>query len=201
MLEKGIAYTQDPGRQLGPGRPDRARQRAGRSTAAAGAAARSSRSARSPATTWRSRSTPTSCWPTSPTARTRLPGRLARARAADAGALDRQERRRALRVPARRSAVPTAQLIQRRPHVRLHDPRRHDHGRDLLRRRARAPAGRCTPRAAIRRSPRSSRSARPAAPPRPSSRTQEKEGMPTGPRRHAPADGTSRSRSGSATTC
>ena len=35
----------------------------------------------------------------------------------------------------------TRHADRRRPHVRLHDARRHHHGRDLLRRRARAPAG------------------------------------------------------------
>jgi leucyl-tRNA synthetase len=70
----------------------------------------------------------------------RLPGRLARARAPDAGALDRQERRRALCLHARhpwrrRCAHPG------RPDVRLHHARRHHQGRHLLRRGARAPAG------------------------------------------------------------
>ena len=69
-----------------------------------------------------------------------LPGRLARTRAADAGTLDRQERGRALRVPARdprrqRRADPG------RPPARVHDARRHHQGRHLLRRRARASAG------------------------------------------------------------
>jgi leucyl-tRNA synthetase len=42
MLEKGIAVRKYPGRQLGPGGPDRAGQRAGDRRQAAGAAARRS---------------------------------------------------------------------------------------------------------------------------------------------------------------
>jgi leucyl-tRNA synthetase len=49
---QGHRLQEDPDRQLGPGRPDRARQRAGGGRAAAGAAAPSSRSARSRAITW-----------------------------------------------------------------------------------------------------------------------------------------------------
>ena len=61
------------------------------------------------------------------------PAGLARARAHDAGELDRPQRRRALRlsVRARRRAAPAE---------RVHDARRHDHGRDVLRRRRRASA-------------------------------------------------------------
>ena len=69
----------------------------------------------------------------------RQDARLARAREDDAGELDRQERGRALRVPARdpRRARPAG---RRRPAVRVHDARRHDHGRDVRRGRARASA-------------------------------------------------------------
>ncbi len=93
---------------------------------------------------------------------------LAGARAADAGELDRPQRGRALRLHARhprrrRRADPG------RPHVRLHDACRHDHGRHLLRRRARASAGAARGAVPTPRSRPSSRSARPAAPPRPSS--------------------------------
>ena len=59
--------------------------------------------------------------------------RLARAREADAGELDRPQRGRELRLPLRdrRRAEAAA---------RLHDARRHDHGRDVQRDRRRAPA-------------------------------------------------------------
>ena len=66
------------------------------------------------------------------------PARLARARAPDAGKLDRQVRGPALRLPAqdrgrRRPADPGRQT------VRLHHPRRHHHGRHLLRGRPEHP--------------------------------------------------------------
>jgi hypothetical protein len=66
--------------------------------------------------------------------------RAGRARQADAGELDRPQRGRALRLHARhpRRRRPAD---RRRPHVRVHHARRHDHGRDLRRRRAGAPAG------------------------------------------------------------
>ena len=67
---------------------------------------------------------------------------------------------------------------QRRPDVRLHDPRRHHHGRDLLRRRARAPAGHARGQDATRRWPPSSKSARRAAPPRPSWRRRKRKACP-----------------------
>ncbi len=66
------------------------------------------------------------------------------------------------------------QADRRRPALRLHDARRHDHGRHLLRRRARASAGAARRRARPRRSPPSSSRARPAAPPRPSWRRRQK---------------------------
>ena len=55
---------------------------------------------------------------------------------------------------------------RRRQDVRVHHARRHHHGRDLLRRRARAPAGHA--RREQPSSPPSSKNARPAAPPKPS---------------------------------
>ena len=82
----------------------------------------------------------------------RLPGRLARARAADAGALDRQERGVRFRLPARHRRGDGAAA---RAAAWVFTTRRHHHGRHLLRRRARAPAGR-TPRQTNRRSPPSS---------------------------------------------
>jgi leucyl-tRNA synthetase len=63
------------------------------------------------------------------------------ARAHDAGELDRQERRRASPSRARHRGD-DGKPIGERLYVRLHDASRHDHGRDLLRGRARAPAGR-----------------------------------------------------------
>ena len=59
--------------------------------------------------------------------------RLARAREADAGELDRAQRGRELRLPLRDRRRAEAAS-------RLHDARRHDHGRDLLRHRRRASA-------------------------------------------------------------
>ena len=106
------------------------------------------------------------------------PARLARARQADAGELDRQERGRALRLPARDPRRRRRADPGRRAPVRLHDPRRHHHGRDLLRRRARASAGRARRGDAIPRSPPSSRSARPAARPRPSWRRRRRRACP-----------------------
>ena len=103
--------------------------------------------------------------------------RLARARAADAGALDRQERGRALRLHARHSRR-RRRADRRRPHVRLHDARRHHHGRDLLRRRARASAGHARGQATTRRWPPSSSTARRAAPPRPSWRRRRRKACP-----------------------
>jgi leucyl-tRNA synthetase len=56
----------------------------------------------------------------------------------DAGQLDRQEPRRALRVHARHLRHRRC-AHRRRPDVRVHHTRRHDHGRHVLRRRCRAP--------------------------------------------------------------
>ncbi len=125
----------DPGRQLGSGRPDRARQRAGhrRPRLALG---RAGREARDPGLL------PEDHAVRRRAARLRADraAGLARARQGDAGALAGQERGRALRVPARHPRS-FRQADRRRPPARLHDPRRHDHGRDLLRGRARASAG------------------------------------------------------------
>ena len=114
------------------------------------------------------------------------PARLARAREADAGELDRQERGRALRLPARhprrrRRADPG------RAAVRLHDPRRHHHGRDLLRRGARAPAGHACGEAQRRSSPPSSTKCKAGGTTEAELATQEKKGVPTGLMVDAPA--------------
>ena len=92
-----------PGRQLGPGRPDRARQRAGHRRARL-ALGRARREARDPGLL------PEDHEVRRRAARVRAdrPARLARARQADAGALARQERGRALRLPARHPRRPTA---------------------------------------------------------------------------------------------
>ena len=131
---------EDPDRQLGPHRPDRAGQRAGgrRPRLAQRRRRRETRdSGLLPGHHAIRRRTAGRCQRQH---RAALPGRLARTGAADAGTLDRQERRCALRVPApdpRRDR----RAHSRRPHVRVHDTRRHHQGRHLLRRRARAPAG------------------------------------------------------------
>jgi hypothetical protein len=137
---QGHRLQEDADRQLGPGRPDRAGQRAGGRRPRL-AQRRHRREARDPgllpghhavrrrAAGRRDRQHPP-----------RLPGRLARARAPDAGALDRQERRRALRLHARHPRR-VGCAHPGRPHARLHHARRHHHGRDLLRRGAGAPAG------------------------------------------------------------
>ena len=65
MLEKGIAYKKTQVGELGPGRPDRARQRAGDRRPRLAHRRASSRSARFPATTSPSRSTRTNCSPRS----------------------------------------------------------------------------------------------------------------------------------------
>ncbi len=61
---QGHRLPQDADRQLGPGRPDRARQRTGRRRSRLALERASSRSAKSPATTSASRSTPKNCSPT-----------------------------------------------------------------------------------------------------------------------------------------
>ncbi|CFO02229.1 Uncharacterised protein [Bordetella pertussis] len=126
---------QDPGRQLGSGRPDGAGQRTGhrRARLALGRPGRKARDPRLLPAHHRLRR------------RTAGPGEhqpagLARARAPDAGELDRQVRGPALRLPSphrrrRRQADPGRQAVC------VHHPRRHHHGRDVLRGSARAPAG------------------------------------------------------------
>ena len=99
---------QDADRQLGPGGPDRAGQRAGRGRPRL-AQRRAGGKARDPGLLpgdheVRRRTAGRRQRPGAPG----LPGRLARARAPDAGALDRQERRRALRLHARHPRTPTA---------------------------------------------------------------------------------------------
>ena len=125
--------------------------------------------------------------------------RLARARQADAGELDRQERGRALRLPARHPRR-RRRADRRRPPVGLHDARRHDHGRHLLRRRARASARAARRRVEPARSPPSSSRARPAGRPRPRSRRRTSAAS-TPASSSSIRSATSRFRSGSATTC
>ena len=194
MLEKGIAYRQDAGRQLGPGRPDGARERAGdrRPRLAYRRAGREARDSRLLPAHHRLRR-----------GAARIPrshARLARAREDDAGELDRQERRRAFRVPARNSRSGW-QPDRRRPHVRVHDARRHDHGRHVRRRRSRAPdraargevepeARRIHRRMPARQRDRGRRS-----------RRWKRRAMPTGLYVTPSADRRAHRRSGSATTC
>ncbi len=71
-------------------------------------------------------------------------------------------------------------LIQDGKHVRLHHARRHHHGRDLLRRGARASAGRARRAAQPARSRPSSRNARRGGTTEAELATQEKKGVPTG---------------------
>ena len=79
-----------------------------------------------------------------------------------AGQLDRPQRRRALRLPARDPRC-GGSADRRRQAVGVHDPRRHHHGRDLLRGGRRASAGHAGRADRIRSSPRSSRNASTAA--------------------------------------
>ena len=130
---KGHRLPQDAGRQLGSGRPDGARQRAGDRRPRL-AHRRGGREARDP------RLLPQDHRLRGGAARVPRPdARLARAREDDAGELDRQEPGRALRLPARHPRR-RRRADRRRPDVRIHHARRHDHGRDVLRRRRRAPA-------------------------------------------------------------
>ncbi len=154
--------------ELGSGRPDGARQRAGdrRPRLAHGSGGREARdpdvlhgdhalrrgAARGP----------------------RAAARLARARAHHAGQLDREEHRGAVCFSLRASAISRHEsfvffqrkrlvLRQERLALGLHHPRRHDHGRHFRRRRGRASACHATPRGTIQRLPLSSRSASAAA--------------------------------------
>ena len=132
MLEKGIAYRKtqvvnwDPvdqtvlaNEQVIDGR--------------AGAPARPWKNARFPATTSRSPTTP-ELLDHADGQTTRPRSQLARARAPDAGELDWQER--GVRLPSPTTSGGRRRADWRRAHVRVHHPRRHHHGRDLLRRGA-----------------------------------------------------------------
>ena len=140
--------TKDRRRQLGPGRPDRARERTGdrRSRLALRCAGRKHRSQSTCAS-------PTT--PSSSRISTSCPA--GRARESDAGELDRQERRRTLRVYARHSRR-DGNADRRRPHVRV-TTRADDHGRHVLRGGAEHPLA-AHARSRIRGLPRSSRNAR-----------------------------------------
>ncbi len=156
---EGHRLPEDQRRQLGPGRPDGARERAGDRRPRL-ALRRAGREARDP-----------DVLPADHRLRRRAPvvprpdARLAGAREDDAGELDRQERGRALRLHARHSRHEgeSRQADRRRPDVRVHDARRHDHGRHVLRGRRRASARDACGGSRIRRSPRSSPSASAAA--------------------------------------
>jgi CBS domain-containing protein len=111
--------------ELGPGRPDRARQRAGHRRQAAGAPVRRWKSARSRSGSCASPTTPRSCW---------TPRRLDGwpEQVDHAAQLDRALRGRLDRLRHRR---------QRRAARHLHHPPGHPDGRHLRGRRRRAPAG------------------------------------------------------------
>ena len=192
---KGHRLPQDPGRQLGPGRPDRAGQRAGDRRQGL-AHRRHGRAARDP------RLLPQDQRLRRRAARPHAAqaAGLARAREADAGELDRQERRRALRLHARHQGR-QRQADPGRPHVRLHDARRHHHGRDLLRRGARASARARTPRKNRPEGRRLHRGVQERRHHRGRARHAGKEGRAHRPDRARTRSPTSRSRSGSATTC
>ena len=147
LKDAGKGHRQaKPDRQLGPGGPDRARQRAG-----------DRRSWLAYRRGGGKREIPMYYLKITDYAEELLDhadqiARLARAGAPDAGELDRQERGRRFAFPTT-SAAPTA-LPSGRTHVGLHHARRHHHGRHLLRggaakhplastpRGARNPAGR-----------------------------------------------------------
>ena len=179
MLGSRHRLPQDADRQLGPGGPDRARQRAGRGRPRL-AQRRAGREARDPGLLpgdheIRRRTAGRRQRPRAPG----LPGRLARARAADAGALDRQERRRALRLPARhprrrrraRSRTAACTSSRRAPTPSRASPSA------PWRPSTRWPR---TPRRPTPSSRPSSRSARRAAPPRPNWRCARRKAGPPG---------------------
>ncbi len=119
---------EDPGRELGPGGPDRACQRTGHRRQGL-AHRRHGREARD------SRLLPRDHQIRGRTAGgARHAARLAGAGESDAGELDRQESGRALRISVHAGG-------QGRKAVGVHHPRRHHHGRHLRRRRRRASAG------------------------------------------------------------
>jgi leucyl-tRNA synthetase len=126
-----------------------------------------------------------------------LPGWPERVQA-DAGELDRQERGRALCLHRTTSAA-RRRADRRRPHVRVHHARRHHHGRDLLRRGARAPAGRAC-RATNPALAAFIEECKRAAPPRPSWPRKRRRACPPACS-SPPAHRQLRSRCGSATTC
>ncbi len=125
---KRCRLQEDPGRELGPGGPDRARQRTGHRRPRL-AHRRGGRKTRDPRLLPRHHQI---------RRRTALGARhaagLARAGQDHASQLDRQEHRRALRLSLRAGR-------QARETVGIHHPRRHHHGRHLLRRRRRTSAG------------------------------------------------------------
>ena len=156
---EGHRVQEDRRRQLGSGRPDRARQRAGDRRPRL-AHRRAGREARDPdvlpahhAIRARSCSTRSSS----------LPGWPERVQA-DAGELDRPSAGVRVRVSRTSSTASAASCW------RLHDARRHDHGRDVLRRRRRTSAREHAAARTTRRSRRSSTSASAAASWKPSSR-------------------------------
>ena len=104
---------------------------------------------------------------------------LARSREDDAGELDRPQRRRALRIHACDPRC-VRRADRRRPPVRLHDARRHDHGRDVLRGRRRASAGEACAAQTIRNSQTFIDECKRGSAMEADLATQEKKGMATG---------------------
>jgi leucyl-tRNA synthetase len=157
-LRKGPDLQEARHRELGPGRPDRARQRAGhrRPRLALG---RADREARDPHVLHEDHRLRRGA-----ARRTRQPAGLARAGAPDAEELDRQEHRRALRLPYELDGKADEKLwvFTTRADTIM--------GVTFCRRRRRAPAGHATPRRTIRNWPPSSRNASRAASPKPTSR-------------------------------
>ena len=125
---EGHRLPEDRRRQLGSGRQDGARQRAGDRRARL-AHRRAGRAARDPDVLPEDHRLRRGS-----ARRAREAARLAGARARDAGQLDRQERGRAHRLSVR------FRRAQRGGAARLHDARRHGHGRDVLRGGGRASA-------------------------------------------------------------
>ncbi len=151
MLEKGIAYKTHRYGELGSGGPDRAGQRAGHRRHAAGAPARG-REARDPDVLPRaSPTTPRNCSPSLDS----LPDWPERVRTMQANWIGKSV--------GVRFAFPYQLDGEDRPAVGVHHPRRHHHGRDLLRGGGRASAGRRVPLNLIPSWPPSSTSASAAA--------------------------------------
>ena len=121
---EGHRLPQDPGRELGPGGPDRAGQRAGDRRQAAGAPARWWKSARSRATTSTSPSTPRNCWTT---LKNKLPGWPERVKLMQENWIGKSAGVRF----AFTHGIREWEGEIGEAHVGVHHPRRYDHGRHV----------------------------------------------------------------------